>query len=424
MVSMKGGEGQSVVELKAWSYGVEAGENAPLVTWELRRFADIVGLCLGSLYLHQWIRKNKGVWSATFERFELRPQAALIPSNKSFRQCPPDGALEQPELVRGEWSITTEGILVLLLHISSDARLQAHKSSSYALLASWVCMLANGICSRALAGSILDPDQLRSCQVGQADGVCFHMLSVHSVAGQDFKEQGVQQHLIPGVLRQLYKGSHQCCGCLAILKHMIGVLSFQMGATLQQKGHNDLKRGSTNDPSNPKRARKGEDMKASFLEKGAQVNQSVSLVAAVDGSVPPRTAAHWPEQLVCSHQSAGWLHFAQARSITICMDAKRLGNPGEDTEMLLATNNDSRRATWLPPQAIWRWALSHTSAKARRSFGGGLCRPKPLRRTGLAKGALGASCIRVGRGRVGFGRGGGQGPFPARSVQRRTAKTC
>ncbi len=71
---------------------------------------------------------------------------------------------------------------------------------------------------------------------------------------------------------------------------------------------------------------------------------------AAQGGASSRSGHYWDERDVCGLQSAAWLQFLKSPCVQVSLDAKRLGNPAEDTLAYLALDAQSRRAMWLAPQ--------------------------------------------------------------------------
>lgn len=379
LIEDAGGEaGKVTIEVKAWAFEGAPGSGALAVTWEFRRFVDAAGLCPESLYLHQWIRKRRDVWAPCWRRFGIEPGEALIPSRRSAQQSRVgDDTLCADGKVRSEWSITTVGLLVLLMHISSDARSQKAKRMALGLLAAWLTVLVKAEESARLRSMVVGSSHLSSCQVfADSSGVCCHVQDIYRLVGMPEGRPSFVGEALASCLVKLYAGGMTCRAFQHIMSDILPILATGMHLALLEKGHSDLRRAALYDPSRAKRRRCDEDLQASVMQRSASCSQSAGNILAIDGS-SRRSGTNWMEKMVCSFQSSAWLHFKGAPAVNLVMDAKRIGNPAEDTEVLLATNCGSLRSTWLPPQ------VGHT-------LRGSLCR-KPIPRLHEADGGAGAA---------------------------------
>lgn len=103
-----------------------------------------------------------------------------------------------------------------------------------------------------------------------------------------------------------------------------------------------------------KRQKVDEDYKASVV--GHSVSQGLSKTSrallVADGKVCPDDIGRWDDDHLLTLQAAAWLSFARVEHLSLAGDASRLGNPAEETQVMLACNLESGRACWLPPQAL------------------------------------------------------------------------
>lgn len=66
------------IDFKVWCYHSPDGSERFL--WEFRRFTDCIHLVPKSMYLHQWIRKSRSAWAASWAEHGLDSQVVLVPS--------------------------------------------------------------------------------------------------------------------------------------------------------------------------------------------------------------------------------------------------------------------------------------------------------------------------------------------------------
>lgn len=76
----------------------------------------------------------------------------------------------------------------------------------------------------------------------------------------------------------------------------------------------------------------------------------------------PTSGLKWLEQDACEIHSVAWSLFAGSPCVHVALDAKKLGNPAEETESFLAVDARSGRATWLPIQVPLCVSHKHVGA--------------------------------------------------------------
>lgn len=60
----------------------------------------------------------------------------------------------------------------------------------------------------------------------------------------------------------------------------------------------------------------------------------------------------WDETRMAAYQAATKLQFHELQSVGLCFDAKRLGEPAEETLMITIADPTRDLSAWLPPQVV------------------------------------------------------------------------
>lgn len=113
-----------------------------------------------------------------------------------------------------------------------------------------------------------------------------------------------------------------------------------------------------------KRRRIDEDFRttvvADVARQGLAAN-AAGYLRAVD-KCSSKNANPWGEKFLLKYQASGWLTGARATTVCCCLDAPRVGNPAENTEIFgaqLFGPPSKDLFMWLPPQAGFADATSH-----------------------------------------------------------------
>ena len=137
---------------------------------------------------------------------------------------------------------------------------------------------------------------------------------------------------------------------LAYLRLFVLSMVDDMRPRVLAVGHDDVRRAKMYDPSLAKRRRTDEDQVKATLANAAKHSTCPGLIADIEQSAPASSARGWEAQLLRRVQSGSWRVFKGAATVCVHIDGKRLGSPGEDTELMLAMDGHSLRCVWLPPQ--------------------------------------------------------------------------
>lgn len=367
------GGGEKQVELKAWRYQEANGESW---TWELRRLVDGAGLVPDSMYLHQWVGRQRqartSMWSELgFGKFE----ECVFPSSKAEASKAQKGgaSLTASKYTRSEWSATTLASVSILLHASVASRLAKAKTQASAVLEALVRRSCCQAVLSVLRQSANAASVLSRCEAGAKYGVCAHMREVHVALALS---EGASA--ICASLRKLYTCAAVCPGCASCLREVMLCFSRALEESVPECGHNDLKRAAAHDPSCKKRGRKDEDLIAQVLQGAHDKKVSPATFANVVECGSSRSGCDWEEQYALQMQSAASSAFEKSACAHVSLDAKRLGNPAEDTEAFLAYGGKGGTTMWLPPQ-VFVWRASRRRRPPPSIAGGGVLTPPPPR---------------------------------------------
>ena len=104
-----------------------------------------------------------------------------------------------------------------------------------------------------------------------------------------------------------------------------------------------------------RKLRVDEDLKSELLKRTVQGPQpdDKNMYAQLRPGNSSSTVAKWRHRMCHQQLHANWAVFSDGTSLSVALDATRLGNPGEETLALVAWSRSSslEKATWLPIQA-------------------------------------------------------------------------
>jgi hypothetical protein len=165
------------LSLKAWLDGTGR------ITWELRRYLwALLGENYKTLDLSSWISRHKVGFAVVCNRLGMNYADTVIPSQLAMQR----GSLQVADesLVKTEYSITTKGLLAMMVWLSVHPRSKENKNRASALLKAFLsAVLVTDCVSDVLEEIIQDsrPD---------------HPQASYSVVGTLVEHPGHDRHLV------------------------------------------------------------------------------------------------------------------------------------------------------------------------------------------------------------------------------------
>eukprot|EP00971_Amphidinium_carterae_P043359 853390-Amphidinium_carterae.4 len=322
--------------------------------WDFTRVHDACGL-FGESQNQQvkiWLGRHEGKLLAFCEHIGFACDKIMRKSLRALQAAAlpigPTAAL--PDCVHEVPTLSTVGMFLLLLYLEVAVKGKEVKAKIIAIRALWfVFALGADVDCQTLCRTLPD-DVAWKCQP-HIDGCCVHMNRL------DREMDGLacsNQKLCLEYLLALYPVSSHCSAARAWLQRVVQSLSNRVDSRLEQLAytkdpskqrlpvfgegprhyHDEDLRRLVADVSTTGRARSGED----FLRSNQLAN--------------PKTAAKWDTRANLEYQAACWALGAKISSVSVALDASRVGQPAQETEVYLAIVHHAgeRHMLWLPPQ--------------------------------------------------------------------------
>ena len=263
-----------------------------------------------------------------------------------------------PPQVKEEWTISSKGILVLLLIFIVSRHSHADRERAQALCAGFLgAMLIPEHLGRewAMAESV---DVARLCREGQDQGLCAHVRSFRNGPLQNPALHGPWMDFVH-ILVSLMQAGADCAACKALLGRWLD----RLVGLIEDTAHQNL--DLLADPSKAtvlmgkkRKLRIDEDLKRKWsfddlLAKRVHSASQAARFAGFFGSSASGCTRAWEDQGLSQYMVASWKVFEHAGVVGISSDGKRLGNPAEETNTYTAWSADQNLAVWLPPQALF-----------------------------------------------------------------------
>ena len=306
------------------------------VYWELRRI--FIVLCEGSrktLRLHKIIHQNKASWDTTWQHFGLNPADVLKPSLRAAMARSQDDVNDP--YVSGEFTVSTAGLLTLLLNQAATRHKVAERDVAEGMLRAWLlkCGSSAVLAEDAIRGAwgrfkhlcTLAPRTNDRCPCSNHFfGVDLDrtLLRMSWATFTSMMVRAVPMMELPGVGCDVVRHVTQAW-VQALVTHIENVLRLsEAGDILKQP---PLKFGSQQ-----RSLRIDEDYKQSVvvdLVKSGKAHCGWSTLRA-HGDCDASCATWWEADRLGGYHAAVQRQFHDSMTISVTQDGKRRGNPAED----------------------------------------------------------------------------------------------
>jgi hypothetical protein len=318
----------------------KASEASGRVFWELRRVVDTLGL---RTKLCKLVSTQGHLWKEALEAAGFAWDSHV----KASRHAAQASASATDALVRDEYGITTEALLMILLFWTG---FQRDPGPPRAVLRTFL--------RRALPEA--QPAQLCFRSIPES---CFSMCRAGVVEGSPYCSHCRQylaactghasMHWHAESLLQLFVFSGGCSalarwlGCLVAQFAALVVAHLDMFTTTDA-----LKASHLQGPS--KKRRIDEDFKQVVSENVLKEKRATSSAAFLRaaGEIHDSSGRQWDEKMLARYQGDCWASMASSECVVLAQDASRLGEPAEETLMQAAFSPGVAIGCWFPPQAI------------------------------------------------------------------------
>jgi hypothetical protein len=340
-------------ELHAWSHEGHG------VVWELRRILDgVLGADHGHK-LHEWLKPPRGQrFRGIFQLCGLEWNVELTPSRQALQarlRLDRGNAAEilKDRPVHAEYTLSTRGVCLFLLACSSLLGLKIQKRAAVEVLRSF--------CRRMLPADILEQvdvgasDQARGlCRMGSVGlDLCCHLLDTSNIvetSSTEFPQVRVAEYLCA-----VFAETGHCHAARRVIEETISKLGqiVDVFAATASFTSDPRKAACLDYGMGRKRRRVDEDFKKMAVEAcvGKTGTTSRSILRHGD-ELHVSAGARWEVNDLLERQSANWLMFEGARSVSVIMDGSRVGSPASELEVAFAWNQDAASGAWLPPQVV------------------------------------------------------------------------
>lgn len=260
---------------------------------------------------------------------------------------------EDDEYTRDEHSISTPGLIALLLCTCIFKKIKACQSEArYMLLGLFSVTLPRELCE-ALPRSEWLATASTKCTLGGTP--CCHM--AHWI---DVQKRSDYLHCVNVVdeLRCLSHVAHGCAGACAILNSFILAVAEIVEKKAQNIGDTDATKTKLLEGSCKKKLRVDEDYKVQKMELGASGSgkcSSSSQAIAADREVAHESLGRrWCEQSVARRIAQLWMQNSNGAQLdgvhSVAEDGARLGQPAEETVIYAYWNARHQCSSWLLAQ--------------------------------------------------------------------------
>lgn len=338
--------------LKAWIYTTGEAEHT---FWKLRRiFTLLLQGLVQDTSCDLALRRHRATVVSYFLQLYMVEDAELKPSRRKESWMIAKGELgedfEDP-YVREEFSISTKGLLSMLLAWWRERRYSRDQERGRALLTSFL-------------GAVLTPEHIAEldlvqlwqesgghCEFQTLDGTCLHFETVRGVEpSEDFACILAEQ-------MGLMAKHMRVCGLAR--GTLISVLGFaEQRASTGIRSRACQQAAKISHPKGQQRLRRiDEDFKDNATSRLPALGRvrSAAAAVAVDDEVHNDAARDWSHQRIAAQLAAQWRLFGKEPLkglVSLTLDGARIGNPGEETVVYAAWSDQHKEGCWCIPQAL------------------------------------------------------------------------
>lgn len=339
-------------EIKAWQH---LEDDLPVVLWEFRRIADAMGCLVAGRSASKWFTERLPLWRAQWAAMGIAEGTAYVLSQKSqvARARARSSQVAMAERTHDELTLTTVAVLAVVLCASFSLHKVATRNRCLAFLQTFFGRSLPNTVVAQLGWGTLGPRDFAAC-AGSADGrPCAHLKEALASWGGDCPEQ---QRLAQS-LSDLHVWSSECSACRCVLRKLSHAIAAMIDDRLESFAYTDDPTKATPlDEAKKKKRRIDEDLKASvtIVTMAAHRAPNPASLLRATANYSEKNACGWVDRTLLQYQGASWFLGAQTETVVVSADASRVGNPGENVEVLAAQcfAPGSSSLVFLPPQVL------------------------------------------------------------------------
>ena len=348
-------QSSDVVELKAWQ--LQSG-----LWWKLHRFTDFLEVTQ-HVYLDEWLRKGRLMsFRALWEALAFSTSDCWLPSMRADKyraQQSQDHVLSQE--AQKSPCISSVGVLCMLFVISQTAKKIVTKNKALAAFHSFCRrMLPGDVASNFLQDGMPAPFQAR-CPAPKLAGRCPHYEQC-LLAGEGAP---IPQEAFSMMLLKLLQLHSVCQACLHLCTEALGLFhTVPVVQFIESLAYTTDPLEAAKEKGNKRQRPVDTDLKTAITYEAMKKKRAASpgLFLQATNISSASNSYRWSEELLGQYQSYCKALAQTKYSFTVVADAKRIGNPAEQTEVMVACllgQDHVGHGVILPPQVHWPCLVSN-----------------------------------------------------------------
>lgn len=257
---------------------------------------------------------------------------------------------EAPEDARDEWMLSTAGCGIVLLYGCFAFREKSKKRLMKGLLCTLLEALLNPEFLEDSGVAMMDLGSLCQCRAyRQGAESCPHL---RGAVKQLRREGTAPQRKVALALEEAITMVDVCPpSCHWLRRAILAVRNVVDAAAPSMAFTQDATKAESTRAPGKKRRRVDQDLKHAVINDMIVSGRAKSSHAAARslGDVVAKSTDKWDDRASLLYQAACWASCQGLRALSVAVDAKRLGQPAEETEVFAAWAWPQDVAMWLPP---------------------------------------------------------------------------
>jgi hypothetical protein len=327
-------------------------DDASKAWYELRELLSTANQLPDKVTASQWYKVRKLKIEETLRILGRRGQADVLPGRRSFQELVRLGRLQAvPTTCRNEFMVSSCGLIVVLLHCNVDSRSRELQHRAAMLLEAWLVKMlpphaVDEIANLAPAGL------LQQCPMHNG-GICPHMQGALAWLADT---RHAAQVRLAYALKDASQSAGICEVAVVWTREVLKTIEPLLDEGLEAAAYTSdaMKSNAAALTACTRKRRVDEDLKTAIIDHMVDSKRAKSgrAAARADGSVDAGLVRKWEERALLEYQAAIWDIAENVEHISMSLDAKRIGQPAEETEVIACTAYPGKLAWWLPPAVM------------------------------------------------------------------------
>ena len=253
-----------------------------------------------------------------------------------------------------EFMVSTFALLLFFTWWAVYRKVAKDREVAHAMLSAFLSrVLLPSVAWQALLA--IPPEACSLCKLPpQQNGRCPHLQVLQEAMDKAISAGLPFQATLATILGKVYGLGMACHTCKALCQLWCERIAAAIGSSLAGAGltHDPLQ-GAVPLQGRKRKLRVDEDLESELLKRSVQGPQpdDKNMYAQLQPGNRSSTVAKWRHRMCHRQLHANWALLSECTSLSVALDATRLGNPGEETLALVAWSSSLEKATWLPIQA-------------------------------------------------------------------------